>query len=927
MSIAGRAAHSPASRLHSLLAADSNRVLLVAANAAGALCIVTGIFGWAGLGDELLLDGLAFETLIILSTALFTRSALAQPGRWRRPWLVIAAGLLAVLVGSLTAALYQIVLGFVPSPSLADVFFLAFYPLILAGLLQFPRAVTTRAEALGFALDAVAVLFGTGMVIAYVLIIPTLENASGDITSVFFSAALPLGDVLLVFGLGSLVIRSRAMPRDGSMPALAGALMLLLASDLIFSYQSMGGGANATLQTCLGALSWVLVAWAGYERLRKKEDEGSERDITVPHVFAYLVAYVAAIAGFVALLLAATSILKTPLGTMIVAAAAVTPLLLARQVLALRESGTLHELKGTLETEERFRSLVTNSSDTIFVTDEQTSIQYATPSAATILGYQAEDLQQRRLTDLVHPDDVKPMLSLVARCASRPGQSMRGEWRVNDHEGQWHFTESVVANLLDDPHVQGLVFTSRDIGERIRFQSELQHQAFHDALTGLANRVLFKDRVEHSLAAQRKAMVAVLFMDVDDFKLVNDSYGHVLGDNLLVQIAHRLDRILRAGDTAARLGGDEFAILLESLDDPEVASDVAQRILRLFDEDFWLDETHLPVSVSIGVAVSDGSHSSAEELLRDADVAMYSAKAQGKDRVEVFQPAMQAAVLERVELANELRAAVDRHEFVVYYQPIVEIQSQRIIGTEALVRWLHPLEGLRSPGWFIHVAEETGLIIPIGDMVLKEACRQLREWQKELALPSLRMAVNLSPWQLRDPHLIAKVRETLSTSGIEPGLLTLEITETALVEESHAMLGRLKELKSLGVRLSIDDFGTGYSSLSYLRQFPMDGVKIAKPFVDHVAEGADDSALARAIITIGETLELEVIAEGIEREQQMQELRRLGCKFGQGYYTSCPLPAGELRELLKSAARERLGAQAGQAGQLVRSDHGTTITE
>jgi diguanylate cyclase (GGDEF)-like protein/PAS domain S-box-containing protein len=900
MSIAGKAPHNQVALRPSELAGDGSRLLFVAANAVGLLCIVTGIFGWAGLGPDLVLDDIAFEILIVLSTALFVRSALAQPGRWRRPWLIIAAGLLAVLVGSLVAALYQVILGSVPSPSLADVFFLAFYPLILAGLLQFPKAVTTKVEALGFALDAVAVLFGTGMVIAYVLIVPTLQSARGDVASVFLSAALPLGDVLLVFGLGSLVIRRRSLPRDGSMAALAGALLLLLASDFISSYLGINGGSNATLQTVLGALSWILVAWAGYERLRNRADDGPDRDLTVPHVFAYLVAYVAAIAGFAVLLLAATDILETPLGIMIAAAVVVTPLLLARQVLALRESGSLYQLKGTHEMEERFKSLVTNSTDTIFVTGEDTTISYATPSAASILGYGADDLSQRRLSDLVHPDDVDPMLSLVSRCASRPAHSARGEWRLSDHEGRWHFTETVVANLLDDPHVQGLVFTSRDIGERIRFQSELQHQAFHDALTGLANRILFKERVEHSLTARRTAKVAVLFMDVDDFKLVNDSYGHMLGDSLLVQVAERLERILRAGDTAARLGGDEFAILLEGIDDPTVASDVATRVLRLFDDDFWLDEQHLSVSVSIGVAVSESTHESAEELLRDADVAMYSAKAHGKDRIEIFEPAMQAAVLERLELANELRRAVERDEFIIYYQPIVEISTQRIVGTEALLRWEHPSEGLKSPDWFIPVAEETGLIIPIGDFVLRNACRQLRDWQIELDQPSLRMAVNLSPWQLKDPELVRKVGDVLAETGIDPTRLTLEITETALVEESHAMLARLRELKALGVRLSIDDFGTGYSSLSYLRQFPMDGVKIAKPFVDHIARGTDDSALARAIITLGETLELEIIAEGIEEEGQMRELRRLGCKFGQGFYSSCPLPAEQIRRLLLS---------------------------
>ena len=712
---------------------DAPKVLLVAANVVGAICILASIFSWWGLPGRVILDNLAFEILIVLATLLFFRSALSQPGRWRRPWLLVSAGLLAALVGSLISVVYSAILGTVPSPSWADVFYLSFYPLVMAGLLQFPRAMTTRTEAIGFALDAVAVLFGCGMIVAHFLIIPTLQSTSGSLPALLASAAYPLGDVLLFFGLMSLVVQRRSLPRDASSVALAAALMIQLAVDLLFSHQTLTGRGSMMLLNSMAALSWILVAWAGYERLRNKSEDGALREIAIPGMFAYIVAYVAALAGFGVLLFAAGDDLTTPLGVMIVAAVAVTPLLLARQVMALRESGTLHELKGSHETEERFRSLVTNSSDTIFVTDVETTITFATPSAQRVFGYEADAPSQYRLRDMVHPDDMQSMLALVEHCAMEPGSSVRGEWRMSDHEGVWHFTETVVANLLDDPHVRSLVFTSRDVGERVRFQNQLEHQAFHDALTGLANRVLFKDRVEHALtrAVRSGSNVAVLFMDIDDFKLVNDSYGHVLGDNLLVQVADRLRAILRSSDTAARLGGDEFAILLENAADQQEACRVAERALALFDDNYLLDSAELAASVSIGVAVSDGSHTSAEELLRDADVAMYSAKAHGKDRLEVFEPAMQAAVYERVEMANQLRQAVDAGEFVVHYQPIVDIATERIVGTEALVRWDRPHEGLLHPGWFIQVAEETGLILQIGDFVLAEACRQLRSWNEK----------------------------------------------------------------------------------------------------------------------------------------------------------------------------------------------------
>ena len=421
------------------LAWDKPRLLLVAANAVAGIYILGDILSWWGLAGRTIIDDAVFEGLILLACALFFVSALSQPGRWRRPWLLVSAGLLAAVLGSLVSIAYTVVLGYVPSASWADACYLALYPLIAVGLLRFPKVVAARGEATGFALDALAVLFGSGMVIAYVFVIPALESSHAGVLSQLVAAAYPLGDVLLIFALASVVVRRRSLPRDASVACLAGALVVQVAVDLLVSYGAQNSADNfSVLTNCMSAVTWVLVAWAGYTRLRNKSQDSPEREIAVPNSFAYLVAYFAALAGFGVLLLGtlgAWSAIGTPLGVMISAAVLVTPLLLARQALALRESGTLHELKGSQETEERYRSLVTNASDTIFVTDSETSISFCTPSVERVLGYSADDLGQRKLRDLVHPDDQPQMLALVARCASQSGSSVRGEWRLSDHEG------------------------------------------------------------------------------------------------------------------------------------------------------------------------------------------------------------------------------------------------------------------------------------------------------------------------------------------------------------------------------------------------------------------------------------------------------------------------------------------------------------
>jgi len=434
---------------------------------------------------------------------------------------------------------------------------------------------------------------------------------------------------------------------------------------------------------------------------------------------------------------------------------------------------------------------------------------------------------------------------------------------------------------------------------------QAMRDAFHDTLTGLANRALFLDQLEHALASivRDQGRLALLFIDLDRFKFVNDTLGHGTGDQLLVEVAERLRGCLRAGDTAARFGGDEFAVLLRDAAIAEAAG-VADRIIEAVREPYDFDGRRIFVNASVGIALGDAGQQDAEELLRNADVAMYRAKRNGKGCHETFEPAMHADLMERMRLEADLQQAVERQEFTVYYQPVVALDTGRITGFEALVRWRHPLRGIVSPVDFIPLAEETGLILPIGGFVLAEACRQVSRWQAVSGYsPPLRISVNLSVRQLQQPNLAEEVGRVLAESGLDPGCLVLEITETLLHEDMRAATAKLDELKALGVLLAIDDFGTGYSSLSCLQQFPVDIIKIDKSFVAAIATRGEAADFARAIVRLGQTLRLETIAEGIDSAEQLALLRNARCERGQGYYFAEPMQTDQAQALLLASAR------------------------
>lgn len=556
--------------------------------------------------------------------------------------------------------------------------------------------------------------------------------------------------------------------------------------------------------------------------------------------------------------------------------------------------------------EERFRSLVQNASDLVTVIDADTTISYQSPSITRLLGYQPEEIVGTRLSELTHIDDVARTLAVLHGAVTDNSRVVVGETRLRHRDGSWRDVEFVGSDQSQNRAIGGVVLNVRDVTDRKALEQQLRHQALHDPLTKLANRTRFADRLEHALvrAARLDQSVSVLFMDLDNFKGVNDSLGHSAGDMLLAQVAERVQACLRPGDTVARFGGDEFSILLEDVSSLDDATAVTQRIFDSFQAPFQLDGKDLAVRASIGIAMSDsGRRCDADALVRDADVAMYVAKAQGKGCYRVFEPSMQVSMMERLELLADLQRALDRDEFVLEYQPMVLLQSGKLSGMEALVRWNHPRRGLMPPLEFIPLAEESGAILRLGNWVLTQACRQAAAWHTRY--PSgdgWSMSVNVSVKQLQDPAFAGEVAQALNESGLDPHWLILEITESAMMQDAAAMMKRLQELKALGVRLAIDDFGTGYSSLSYLREFPFDLLKIDKSFIDDIGSMENQKELTKAIIGLGKTLDLELVAEGIEHADQLSRLQSMDCELGQGFLFAKPMDVAAVEDLLASLA-------------------------
>ena len=808
-------------------------------------------------------------------------------------WVLLSVGVGAFAAGDELYYAHEALTGTpAPYPWWSDALYLSSYVFLLLGLLWLARGAgrVDRASVI----DATIVATGVGLPLWVFYIGPAVAEAGGLDLPTAVAISYPIGDVLVLAAAAHLwFVPLRHSP---AVRMLACAVPPLIFSDVVYTGRVIEG----TWVTG----TWLDLGWQAFYILPAAAalHPSVARSVTRRPDTVHLTP--TRVAGLVAASLVAPVmlLLQDTLGRSIASIPIAVTFVLITVLVLLRVSHLVESLASAQEKQRsatRFETLVQSGSDLIMLVEEAGTVRYTSPSSARVLGPPPEALTGTPLLELVHPADVARMADYLARgFEGRSGGAL--EVRLQGPEGSWRWVESLAsAPRVDEDGTRCLSLTSRDVSERKELEEQLTAQALHDPLTGLANRRLFADRVEQALAERGAEDVVVLFLDLDDFKVVNDSLGHGVGDELLTTIARRLVSQVRAGDTVARLGGDEFAVLLDHDVRLSEAESAAARLIAALHEPVVLASTELRTRVSIGIAPAQPGDTG-EDVLRNADLAMYMAKGAGKGRSATFQPEMYAATVGRLELLADLRSAIDEGELRLHYQPTVQLSSGAVTGVEALVRWQHPVRGLISPAQFIPLAEESGLVVPLGRWVLRQACREAVGWPVSPGRPPVSIAVNLSTRHLSDPTVVDDVRLALEESGLEPARLVVEITETGLVDDEDVVLGALHALKAVGVRLAVDDFGTGYSSLSYLKRFPIDVLKVDKSFVDGLGLGGDGEAtgLVEAILGMARTLRMSTVAEGIEDAEQLSELASLGCDNGQGYLLSRPVPADQLVELL-----------------------------
>jgi diguanylate cyclase (GGDEF)-like protein/PAS domain S-box-containing protein len=864
---------------------------------------ITVVWLASGLGDpaaQRAAADLGEAGLDLLAALIILRAALhIELRRIRLAWAVLAVAMLVYAVGDGSWAWLDLGGGSAASPSLADVAYVAYYPIVVAALFMFQQASSARRDTLRLTIDSLIVVIGGGIVVWHSLFRPVLASLDPNPVTAAFALGYPIGDLVLLFGVAATALRHPPEIDSRALLSLVGGLGLMFVADVGYGQLNLTGSFGLERWPDVIYLSsTLLMALAGYFQAHPGATSSGRGKALSRWLLA--LPYVALAAGYSVLVTLALGKITGELIEVLFGALLLTAVVLIRQELVLRDNSRLLAEQARRESEERFRALTANSSDAVVLVDRDGVVTDATPVVGRVLGVDSSKLVGRPISRLVHADDAARIQAFIADVAAGRSVAQPIEWRLWDVTGVWRQVETIAANLLDDPSVGQIVLTTRDVRERKTLERQLTQVALHDLLTDLPNRTLFHDRVGQALASAVRGQqrTTVLSLDLDGFKRVNESLGQAAGDQVLQEVSRRLRVSVRVADTCARLGGDDFGVLLDGHSTREDALAAADRILAALREPIDLAGNAIHLTASMGVSTTGPNEVDAAGLLRSAEVARSVAQNSGGDRAVVFEPAMQEAIQSRFELESELRRAIDQTEFVLNYQPIVDLATGELVGAEALIRWDHPTHGRIAPTVFIPPAEETGLIGEIGTWVLRTACAEATRWAALSPGRVPRVSINLSANQLADPQFAWTVQAAMAHASAIPSWVTLELTESMLMQNSAASLERLHALRALGVQIAIDDFGTGYSSLAYLEQFPITHVKIDRSFVTPLDDPGRGAGVVRAIIEIGRALGLTTVAEGIETPTQLRRLRELGCGLGQGYLFARPLERDAMADLV-----------------------------
>ncbi|MCE0537007.1 EAL domain-containing protein [Kineosporia rhizophila] len=846
----------------------------------------------------------------LAGVACLVRAQRSAPGRVRTTWRMFGASALFWALGTSIQTVYVLLDRVPPTPSLADLPFLLIAPLFAVGLLQMAvpepnLAARLRALLDGLLIGAAVLLVGWVSVIG-----PVVQASSTGVLGKVVLFYYPVSDVALITLATYLVLRVRGDGVRTTLPVeqISAAVIAFCLGDSAYTYLSLSGeyyNGHPSDAGWLAGLTLLFVAALMPQRPSETENERIPRQIGQLLPYFFIVAATAAS-------LVIPEITGVDDDTTRWIRSALILLMVVRQLLSLQENAALtRELEQRVSTRtqelntshKRFQALVENSSDVVSMVDRHGRIIYLSDSVARVFGVPPQIMIGRDIQEYLDEPSRRSMTETLTGIAAEPLATATLEIGAIFPDGRRVTIENTMTNLLDDPSVQAIVLNSRDISERRQLEDELVHQAFHDSLTGLANRSLFLDRVRHAMRRRTNGTesVGVLFLDLDGFKEVNDSLGHATGDALLVDVARRLTGCLRPGDTIARLGGDEFAILVEGATSGDEFVTVASRIREAMEAAIVIDGRDLFIRASIGIASAPVGTVGADQLIRNADLAMYRAKERQDGEPALYDPSMHSTLVERLALEAELRKAIADEQLQVHYQPTYILDSGDLVGVEALVRWPHPERGMVPPDVFIPLAEQTGLIHDLGRFVLRQACFQGQEWSQLSPSMPLSIGVNVSGKQLQRRDFADEVNRALLESGLAAEHLVLEMTESVLMNDTESTVRTLQALKDLGIRIAIDDFGTGYSSLSYLHRFPVDILKIDRSFVERLSGADAEDNLVQSIVQLGHTLKLETIAEGIEEHGQLMALRRLGCTMAQGYHFGRPGPAEVVSKLVAAS--------------------------